>query len=69
LQNENFAGYNFTAHVSASKGNTDQVYCEDDKKGEALMRLLITGGAGLVGSHTAEFFAKDQKNEVIVWIT
>ena len=30
------------------------------------MRILITGGAGLVGSHCAEFFAKDQKNKVIV---
>ncbi len=31
------------------------------------MRVLVTGGAGLVGSHTAEFYAKeDSKNEVIV---
>ncbi|MCM8801502.1 MAG: NAD-dependent epimerase/dehydratase family protein [Candidatus Omnitrophica bacterium] len=31
------------------------------------MRLLITGGAGLVGSHCAEFFArKNPKNEIIV---
>ncbi len=31
------------------------------------MRVLITGGAGLVGSHSAEFFAKDNpKNKVIV---
>jgi len=30
------------------------------------MRILITGGAGLVGSHCAEFFAKDAKNKVIV---
>ena len=31
------------------------------------MRILITGGAGLVGSHSAEFFAKDNpKNKVIV---
>ncbi|MBM3251980.1 MAG: NAD-dependent epimerase/dehydratase family protein [Candidatus Omnitrophica bacterium] len=31
------------------------------------MRILVTGGAGLVGSHCAEFFAKEnQKNEVIV---
>jgi len=31
------------------------------------MRILVTGGAGLVGSHCAEFFAKnDPKNEVIV---
>jgi len=31
------------------------------------MRVLITGGAGLVGSHCAEFFAKqNSKNEVIV---
>jgi CDP-paratose 2-epimerase len=29
------------------------------------MRVLITGGAGLVGSHCAEFYAKG-KNEVIV---
>ncbi|RKY31220.1 MAG: hypothetical protein DRP74_05305 [Candidatus Omnitrophota bacterium] len=31
------------------------------------MRVLVTGGAGLVGSHSAEFFAKENsKNEVIV---
>jgi CDP-paratose 2-epimerase len=31
------------------------------------MRILITGGAGLVGSHCAEFFATDNpKNKVIV---
>ena len=31
------------------------------------MRILITGGAGLVGSHCAEFFALDSpKNKVIV---
>lgn len=31
------------------------------------MRVLVTGGAGLVGSHSAEFFAQaDPKNEVIV---
>lgn len=29
------------------------------------MRILVTGGAGLVGSHTAEYYAK-RKNEVIV---
>jgi len=30
------------------------------------MRILVTGGAGLVGSHSAEFFALDNpKNEVI----
>lgn len=31
------------------------------------MRILITGGAGMVGSHSAEFFALDNpKNKVIV---
>lgn len=31
------------------------------------MRMLITGGAGLVGSHSAEFFAlSNPKNKVIV---
>ncbi|MDI6606362.1 MAG: NAD-dependent epimerase/dehydratase family protein [Candidatus Omnitrophota bacterium] len=31
------------------------------------MRILVTGGAGLVGSHCAEFFAKENpKNEIIV---
>ncbi len=31
------------------------------------MRVLITGGAGLVGSHCAEFFAnQNRKNEIIV---
>ena len=30
------------------------------------MKILITGGAGMVGSHTAEFYAKD-KNEIIVF--
>lgn len=31
------------------------------------MRILVTGGAGLVGSHCAEFFAKyNPKNKVIV---
>ncbi|MDI6758654.1 MAG: NAD-dependent epimerase/dehydratase family protein [Candidatus Omnitrophota bacterium] len=30
------------------------------------MRILITGGAGLVGSHSAEFFSKNPKNKVIV---
>lgn len=31
------------------------------------MRILITGGAGLVGSHCAEFFAQDNpKNKIIV---
>lgn len=31
------------------------------------MKILITGGAGLVGSHCAEFFAtQDRKNKVIV---
>ena len=31
------------------------------------MRVLITGGAGLVGSHAAEFFAlHDPKNQVVV---
>lgn len=31
------------------------------------MRVLVTGGAGLVGSHAAEFFAKENpKNKVIV---
>ncbi|MDD5431418.1 MAG: GDP-mannose 4,6-dehydratase [Candidatus Omnitrophica bacterium] len=31
------------------------------------MKVLITGGAGLVGSHSAEFFAKENpKNKVIV---
>jgi CDP-paratose 2-epimerase len=31
------------------------------------MRILVTGGAGLVGSHCAEFFAMDNpKNKVIV---
>ena len=31
------------------------------------MKILITGGAGLVGSHCAEFFAQDNpKNKVIV---
>lgn len=31
------------------------------------MKILITGGAGLVGSHCAEFFAKvNKKNKVIV---
>jgi CDP-paratose 2-epimerase len=31
------------------------------------MRILITGGAGLVGSHCAEFFAQDNlKNKIII---
>lgn len=31
------------------------------------MRILITGGAGLVGSHCAEFFATNNpKNKIIV---
>jgi CDP-paratose 2-epimerase len=30
------------------------------------MRILITGGAGLVGSHCAEFFANNSKNKVVV---
>ena len=30
------------------------------------MRILVTGGAGLVGSHCAEFFAGNPKNKVIV---
>jgi CDP-paratose 2-epimerase len=30
------------------------------------MRVLITGGAGLVGSHCAEFFAQEPKNQIIV---
>jgi len=31
------------------------------------MRILVTGGAGMVGSHSAEFFAKENpKNKVIV---
>ena len=31
------------------------------------MRVLVTGGAGLVGSHSAEFFAlQNPKNKVIV---
>lgn len=30
------------------------------------MRILVTGGAGLVGSHCAEFFAADNKNKVVV---
>lgn len=30
------------------------------------MRILVTGGAGLVGSHTAEFYAKNRKNKVVV---
>lgn len=31
------------------------------------MRILVTGGAGMVGSHSAEFFAQDnKKNKVIV---
>jgi len=31
------------------------------------MRILVTGGAGLVGSHSAEFFALDNpKNKIIV---
>ncbi len=31
------------------------------------MKILVTGGAGLVGSHCAEFFALDNpKNKVIV---
>ena len=29
------------------------------------MRILVTGGAGLVGSHTAEFYA-NRADEVIV---
>ncbi|MDI6642164.1 MAG: NAD-dependent epimerase/dehydratase family protein, partial [Elusimicrobiota bacterium] len=29
------------------------------------MKVLVTGGAGLVGSHTAEFYAK-KGDEVIV---
>jgi len=29
------------------------------------MRVLVTGGAGLIGSHTAEYYAK-KGNEVIV---
>ena len=29
------------------------------------MRILVTGGAGLVGSHTAEYYAR-QGNEVVV---
>jgi CDP-paratose 2-epimerase len=38
------------------------------KKGEGdEMRILVTGGAGLVGSHSAEFFAlNNPKNKVIV---
>ncbi len=30
------------------------------------MRILVTGGAGMVGSHSAEFFAGSPKNKVIV---
>ena len=31
------------------------------------MRILITGGAGMVGSHSAEIFAlKNPKNKIIV---
>ncbi len=29
------------------------------------MKILVTGGAGLVGSHTAEYYAK-RRDEVIV---
>jgi CDP-paratose 2-epimerase len=36
-----------------------------DEKGEKTMRFLITGGAGLVGSHCAEYFA-NKGNDVIV---
>ncbi len=30
------------------------------------MKYLVTGGAGMVGSHCAEYFARDKKNKVIV---
>ncbi|MEW6101129.1 MAG: GDP-mannose 4,6-dehydratase [Candidatus Omnitrophota bacterium] len=30
------------------------------------MKVLVTGGAGLVGSHCAEFFARSPRNKVIV---
>lgn len=32
------------------------------------MRILITGGAGLVGSHAAEYFAQKNKNNTIIII-
>lgn len=31
------------------------------------MKILITGGAGFIGSHAAEFYAKNPENEVIVF--
>lgn len=30
------------------------------------MRVLVTGGAGMVGSHSAEYYAQKKGNEVIV---
>jgi len=30
------------------------------------MKILITGGAGMVGSHAAEYFAKKKQNRIIV---
>jgi CDP-paratose 2-epimerase len=31
------------------------------------MNILITGGAGMVGSHCAEYFSKDKNNKIIVY--
>lgn len=31
------------------------------------MKVLVTGGAGMIGSHAAEYYAKDKRNKVIVY--
>ncbi len=31
------------------------------------MKILVTGGAGMIGSHCAEYYAKDKGNKVIVY--
>ncbi|MBF0331762.1 MAG: GDP-mannose 4,6-dehydratase [Candidatus Omnitrophica bacterium] len=31
------------------------------------MKILVTGGAGMIGSHCAEYYAKDRRNKVIVY--